>query len=166
MENIIWNEMYYVKKNEEYITLYISFLKSIKKAIDFIVLIATSTGIVSWTLNSQENKVIVGISLFIAGIFQVIEIIQTKFIASDEYLDNVIELKLQWAIYFDKLEKQLLDIIIDKKDNSIILKSYNKLNPLKQTIVKKDGEIKLWIIEFLNKKANILTNNFMKRYYE
>lgn len=166
MITIIWKEMYYAKKNEEYITLYISFLKSIKKYIDLIIIIFTSTGVLSWFSENKESKIIMGVCLVIVGIFQSIEIIQTKFIASDEYIDDAIDLKLQWIAYFNKLEKLLLDTKINKTDNSTILSSYNRLKSLKQSIEKKDSDIKLWRIHIINKKADLRTNNFMYRYYE
>lgn len=166
MRTIIWREMYYAKKNEEYIVLYLSFLRSTKKYIDFLILIFTSTGVLSWISKNEESKLIMGFSLFLVGVLQVIEIIQTKFIASDEYIDNIRGLKSKWTTYFDDLENIWIDTKVNKINNSESADSFQKLKPFRQSIEDIDSDIKIWKIFFLNKKADLQTTNFMKRYYE
>lgn len=166
MRTQIWNEMYYAKKNEEFISVYISFLRTTRKFIDFFTLLFTTTGIISWFSENNESMIFTGISLFLVGFLQVVDIIQTKFVASDEYIDDVRQLKKNWTSYFDNLEKIWFDINIKKIENSIIVDSFLEIKPMKQSIEELDSDIKLWQIPFITKKANILTTNFMKRYYE
>jgi len=166
MRTQIWNEMYYAKKNEEFISAYISFLRTTRKFIDFFTLLFTTTGIISWFSENNESMIFTGISLFLVGFLQVVDIIQTKFVASDEYIDDVRQLKKNWTSYFDSLEKIWFDINIKKIENSIIVDSFLEIKPIKQSIEDLDSDIKLWQIPFITKKTNILTTNFMKRYYE
>ncbi len=166
MRTIIWREMYYAKKNEEYIVLYLSFLRSTKKYIDFFILIFTSTGVISWISDNKESKIIMAFSLFTVGVLQVIEIIQTKFVASDEYIDNIRALKAKWTTYFDDLENILIDTKVNKINNTESANSFQKLKPFRQSIEDIDSDLKIWNIFFLNKKADLITTNFMKRYHE
>jgi hypothetical protein len=166
MKGIIWDEMYLAKKNEEYIVLYISLIKSIKKYIDFSTLIFSSLGVVSWLSDKEGSKLIMGLSLILVAILQIIEIIQIKFIASDEYIDDIRELKSKWTTYFNDLEDILIDIKVEKINNKTSAVSFQKLKPFKQSIEHIDSDIKIWILPRLNKKADLLTTNFMKRYYE
>ena len=129
-------------------------------------LLFTTTGIISWFSENNENLIFTGISLFLAAFLQVVDIIQTKFVASDEYIDNVRQLKAKWITYFDTLEKIWFDIRIKKIESSIIADLFIETKPLKQSIEDIDSDIKLWQLSFITKKANILTNNFMRRYYE
>ena len=165
MKSIIWEEMYYAKKNEEYIALYISFIKSTKKYIDFSTLIFSSLGVASWLSDKDGSKIIMGISLVLVAVLQVIEIIQIKFIASDEYIDDLRDLKSKWTKYFSDLENIFIDSKVNKIDEKTSANLFKKLKPLKIEIENIDSDIKIWIINKLNKKADILSNNFMKRYY-
>jgi hypothetical protein len=166
MKSIIWEEMYYAKKNEEYIVLYISFIKSTKKYIDFSTLIFSSLGVASWLSDKDGSKIIMGISLVLVAVLQVIEIIQIKFIASDEYIDDIRDLKSKWSMYFNDLEDILIDIKVNKVDDKTSASSFQKLKPLKQEIEHIDSDIKIWNRKKINTKADLLTNNFMKRYHE
>ena len=166
MTNILWDEMYYAKKNIEFLSIYISFIRTTRKYIDLFTLLFTTTGIISWFSENNENLIFTGISLFLAAFLQVVNIIQTKFVASDEYIDNVRQLKAKWITYFDTLEKIWFDIRIKKIESSIIADLFIETKPLKQSIEDIDSDIKLWQLSFITKKANILTNNFMRRYYE
>ena len=166
MTNILWDEMYYAKKNIEFLSIYISFIRRTRKYIDLFTLLFTTTGIISWFSENNENLIFTGISLFLAAFLQVVDIIQTKFVASDEYIDNVRQLKAKWITYFDTLEKIWFDIRIKKIESSIIADLFIETKPLKQSIEDIDSDIKLWQLSFITKKANILTNNFMRRYYE
>ncbi len=166
MTNILWDEMYYAKKNIEFLSIYISFIRTTRKYIDLFTLLFTTTGIISWFSENNENLIFTGISLFLAAFLQVVDIIQTKFVASDEYIDNVRQLKAKWITYFDTLEKIWFDIRIKKIESSIIADLFIETKPLKQSIEDIDSDIKLWQLSFITKKANILTNNFMRRYYE
>ena len=158
--------MYYAKKNIEFLSIYISFIRTTRKYIDLFTLLFTTTGIISWFSENNENLIFTGISLFLAAFLQVVDIIQTKFVASDEYIDNVRQLKAKWITYFDTLEKIWFDIRIKKIESSIIADLFIETKPLKQSIEDIDSDIKLWQLSFITKKANILTNNFMRRYYE
>ena len=158
--------MYYAKKNEEYIISYISFLKSTKKYIDFFILIFTSTGVISWMSENEHSKIVVGFCLFAVGILQVIEIIQTKFIASDEYIDNLRDLKSRWTTYFDDLENIWIDMKVNKINNIESANIFQSLKPYRQSIENIDSDIKIWKIFHINKKTDLLTTKFMKRYYE
>ena len=166
MTNILWDEMYYAKKNIEFLSIYISFIRTTRKYIDLFTLLFTTTGIISWFSENNENLIFTGISLFLAAFLQVVDIIQTKFVASDEYIDNVRQLKAKWITYFDTLEKIWFDIRIKKIESSIIADLFIETKTLKQSIEDIDSDIKLWQLSFITKKANILTNNFMRRYYE
>ena len=166
MRTLIWKEMYYAKKNEEFISIYISLLRTTRKFIDLSTYFFTATGIIAWFSENKENKFYIGLSLALLAFIQIVDIIQTKFVASDEYIDDVRELKTNWIMYFDKLEKIWFDINIKKIENSIIVDSFLEIKPMKQSIEELDSDIKLWQIPFITKKANILTTNFMKRYYE
>lgn len=166
MTNILWDEMYYAKKNIEFLSIYISFIRTTRKYIDFFTLLFTTTGIISWFSENNENLIFTGISLFLAAFLQVVDIIQTKFVASDEYIDDIRQLKAKWITYFDTLEKIWFDIRIKKIESSIIADLFIETKPLKQSIEDIDSDIKLWQLSFITKKANILTNNFMRRYYE
>lgn len=158
--------MYYAKKNEEFISIYISFLRTTRKFIDFFTLLFTTTGIISWFSENNESMIFTGISLFLVGFLQIVDIIQTKFVASDEYIDDVRQLKTKWITYFDSLEKIWFDINIKKIDNSIIVDYFLEIKPIKQNLEDLDSDIKLWKIPFINKRADILTTNFMNSYYE
>ncbi len=126
MTNILWDEMYYAKKNIEFLSIYISFIRTTRKYIDLFTLLFTTTGIISWFSENNENLIFTGISLFLAAFLQVVDIIQTKFVASDEYIDNVRQLKAKWITYFDTLEKIWFDIRIKKIESS----SYDVLNDI------------------------------------
>ena len=149
--------MYYAKKNIEFLSIYISFIRTTRKYIDLFTLLFTTTGIISWFSENNENLIFTGISLFLAAFLQVVDIIQTKFVASDEYIDNVRQLKAKWITYFDTLEKIWFDIRIKKIESSIIADLFIETKPLKQSIEDIDSDIKLWQLSFITKKTNILT---------
>lgn len=164
MRTQIWNEMFYAKKNIEYISIYIPFLKSIKKLIDFLTLIFSTTSVVSWFIDSENSIIFLGLSIFIVSFLQVVDIIQIKFVASDEHIDYLRGLKDKWIKYFDELEILWHDINFCNLDDAVICKKYQKLKPAQQKIENLDSDIKIWKIPSINRKADLLTINFMKRY--
>jgi hypothetical protein len=156
--------MYYAKKNDEFISIYISFLKSTKKFFEITILLLTSSGFLTWISTKNTNSILIGVSIGLASFLQILELVQDKLIANDEYIDDVIELRKQWILYFDKLEKVWLDLNHKRIDEIKASDIFSKLKPLKQSIENKDSDIKLWEFFFLKRKADELTNNFMTRY--
>lgn len=165
MRNLIWNEMCYAKKNDEYITIYISFQKSLKKFFEMITLILTSSGFIAWLSTKNTNSIIVGISIGLAAFVQLLQLLQDKVIVSDEYINDVIALRKRWISHFDKLEKLWLDLEHEKVDDIAASDIFLELKIEKMSIEEADSGIKIWKIFFLDKNANELTNNYMTRYY-
>lgn len=85
MRTLIWNEMYYAKKNDEFISIYISFLKSTKKFFEITILLLTSSGFITWISTKNTNSILIGISIGLASFLQLLELLQDKLIANDEY---------------------------------------------------------------------------------
>ena len=164
MRTLIWNEMYYAKKNDEFISIYISFLKSTKKFFEITILLLTTSGFLTWISTKNTNSIFIGISVGLATFLKLLELVQDKMIANDEYIDDVIELRKNWIIYFDKLEKIWLDLNQKRIDDNKASDTFSELKPLKLSIEQADSDIKLWSFFFLNRKADRLTNSFMTRY--
>ena len=164
MRILIWNEMYYAKKNDEFISIYISFLKSTKKYFEITILLLTSSGFITWISTKNTNSILIGVSIGLASFLQLLELVQDKLIANDEYIDDVIELRKNWIIYFNKLEKIWLDLNQKRIDDIKASDEFLELKPLKLSIEQADSDIKLWELFFLKRKADKLTNNFMTRY--
>ena len=164
MRVLIWNEMYYAKKNDEFISIYISFLKSTKKFFEITILLLTSSGFITWISTKSTSSILIGLSIGLALFLQLLGLVQDKLIANDEYIDDVIELRKNWIIYFDKLEKIWLDLNQKRIDDNKASDTFSELKTFKLLIEQADSDIKLWNFSFLNRKADRLTNNFMTRY--
>jgi hypothetical protein len=164
MRTVIWNEMYYAKKNDEFISIYISFLKSTKKFFEITILLLTASGFLTWISTKNTNSLLIGLSIGLATFLKLLELMQDKLIANDEYIDDVIELRKNWIIYFDKLEKVWFDLNQKRIDDNKASDIFSELKTLKLSIEQADSDIKLWNFFFLNRKADKLTNNYMTRY--
>ena len=164
MRTLIWNEMYYAKKNDEFISIYISFLKSTKKFFEITILLLTSSGFITWISTKNTNSILIGVSVGLASFLQLLELLQDKLIANDEYIDDVIDLRKNWIIYFDKLEKIWLDLNQKRIDDIEASDAFLELKKIKLSIEQTDSNIKLWEPFFLKHKADKLTNNYMTRY--
>jgi hypothetical protein len=162
MIRILWDELYDAKKNEIYITQYLSFLKSVKKILEIATILLTSTGFISWL--ADKGSVWTGISAGLATTVKLIELIQDKLIANDEYIENVAILGDNWHNYSSELDSLWIDYMVDKVDDKQASEIFKKLKRRKKEVMKTGGRIKVWVFWTVNDSSDEETTNYMKRY--
>lgn len=164
MRGILWHEMYNAKKNDEYIVVYIALLKTSKKFFELSILLLTSTGFIVW-LSSKNTSIFIGLSTGLAAFLKILELIQDKIVASDEYIKDVIDLRFKWMTYYDNISKIWLNLEHERINNDEASRQFEKLRSKKRDIEIDDSNIKIWQIFFLNNKADLRTNKHMEQYY-
>ncbi|SOD80941.1 hypothetical protein [Spirosoma fluviale] len=163
MNSILWDELYDVKKHTVYLIKYLAFLKSIKKYFEITTILLTSSGFIVWL--SDKGAVWTGVSAGLATFVKLLELLQDKFIANDEYMEDVAELRDKWCDYLDLLESLWIDyrISITQKEAS---ERFKQIKERKKEIEKSDSRIKIWIIFSVNRKADKETSAYMQRYLQ
>lgn len=164
MNNLYWNEMYDSKKFDIYLNKYVSFHKTVKKTINIITIILTSTSLIAWL--SNRGATFTGIALGLSAFSKLLELLQNQFIASDEYLSDVSELRILWIEYYLIVQKIFVDFRLKKIDKNQAWDEYSRNSELKKKIEEKQGNTKIWIFWHLNKSSDKETTNYMRRYYE
>ncbi len=157
--------MDYAKKNEIYLTHYISFQKGFKKALEIAVLVLTSTGLLSWLEASKQVTTLTKWSIGISIVLQLAQLLLDKVVANDEYIDDLRHLKKLWVEHFDRLENIHLSMTHDDLTDKESLKLYKETKPFLQLIEDLDSDLKIWTWFFIDNKANKLTKQYMNKYY-
>ena len=162
MNGILWDELYDVKKHTVYLIKYISFLKSVKKFFELTTIALTSTGFIAWL--SDKGSLWTGISAGLATGIKLLELIQDKLIANDEYMEDVAELRDKWCNYLSELESLWIGYQVKTFNEAQASEKFRSFKKIKADIDKSDARIKIWIIWLVNKKSDMETTNYMKRY--
>ncbi len=163
LQKILWNELEYAKKNEYYITEYIAFIKAVKKWAEIIVLLLVTSGLAAW-LSTQDTKWAVASSI-VSVLAKIAELVVEKFVANDEYVQDLADLKKDWLRHFHVVEKIWLEWYIEGKEEVDILQYYlSEIVPNKASLEEKDSEIKIWRFFFLNNKSDKRTELAMNVY--
>lgn len=162
MNGILWDELYDVKKHTVYLIKYIYFLKSVKKFFELTTIALTSSGFIVWL--SDKGSVWTGVSAGLATGVKLLELIQDKLIANDEYMEDVAELRDKWCDYFNELESLWIGYRVGTFNEKQASDQFGSFKKVKADIDKSDARIKIWIIWTVNRKSNTETTNYMKRY--
>lgn len=157
--------MDYAKKNELYLTRYISFQKGFKKSLEIAILLLTSTGLLTWLDANKQVTTLTKWSIGLSIVLQLAQLLLDKVVANEEHIDDLRHLKKLWVEYFDKLEHIHFSIFHDNMTDKEAFDRYMATKPFRQNIEDLDSDIKIWGLFFITNKSNNLTKQYMSRYY-
>lgn len=156
--------MYEAKKLDIYLNKYVSFHKSVKKWFSIITIILSSTSLIAWL--NDKNSLFTGLSIGLSIIAKLLELLQSHIIASDEYLNDIIEIRNQWLEYFFAIEIIFIEYQFSIIDKTTTIEKYKLNRNLKKDIESKMGNLKIWMFYCMNKSTDKETNFYMNKYYE
>ena len=121
----VWNEITTTRHNLEYVRIYSRLQGMLTKALNVLVLIFSSSGVLGWAV-FQEGK-LAGISCIIIAAISVLRMISPVFIYSDKELRKLDKYFNQLCTYYDKVESFWFDFEEGKYNARLAKKNFYKL---------------------------------------
>lgn len=164
MNDILWAELMDAKKKDIYLNKYVSFHKSVKKWFSIFTVILSSTSLIAWL--KDRGAYLTGLSIGLSIIAKSLELLQSHIIASDEYLNDILDVRKLWLDYFFAIEEIYIERRFELINRKEAIEKYKAQKELKKEIENKMGSLKIWIFYFMNKSADNETNFYLNKYYE
>lgn len=160
IRNKIWNDLLDAKKGAEYLILYISKQRRLRKIFRITTIILSASGIFS-ALN--ELPVPAVISFILIGIMQILQSIENEIILTDKDLDCFIKLRLLYNEKIVLLEKLWFDFE-SKHINEILAKRrLFDIMEFGKKIEELDSSLVINFFKKLDEKAENSTMNYSKK---
>lgn len=162
MREKIWYELVDLKFGENYLIEYLSFQKSLRKGIQIITVIVSGSGVLGWKY--FENYTWIAFLLIL--LMQTLLLIQNQLIRSEKEIEEISELRMMYTKYFGKIEKLWNDFHEDGMENKIASQYFFELRDIDwEKIQEKDTKLDIKKWNFLQKRANIETHDYLKKYH-
>lgn len=170
IERIIWTELVYSAYWEQYISQYVSHKYDWRKIYNSILLILSTIGASSfkiWELIPNGEQWIPIILLSIMSLVQLLSILQNSIVDSDDTIKKLIELRIKYLSYLDKIESLYVGIIAnDKIVNDDIKKKFYEIRKEKYHIEDLKDSLNIKKLKLPNKKAQQEMETRLARKYK
>ena len=161
LEQMVWNELYNAKKNDNYLAGYLSSIRAKRKRINISVIIGATLGLIleKWVTNAS----FVTLSLFVfVQLFKEI----FPFLAVDEKLiDKLPEYRMLYVQKFELLNKLYFDMQCKNVDADTAQTEYFKIREMNLRIEDLDNSIHLPEKKEVFRKAESNTRIYMSNFF-
>lgn len=158
----IWYELIDAKFGEIYLDKYVSFNQNLIKSFAVITLLLSISGILSWKF--FENYI--WLVFVLIAILQLLSLIENSIIRSNKEIEEIINLKNEYAKYHLKLEKVWYAINNNSITEDVASTQFYKLKEKEKTRIDKlDSRLNIKIYKRLKRKTDTETKNYIKKFY-
>jgi hypothetical protein len=162
IRNKIWYDLVHTKYGDEYLVLYLGRQRMFRKWFKVLTILFSASGIFS---AFQSAKIPTIISCSIIGIVQLITSIENFIIHSEDDLDNLSKLRIQYYDRTNKLEELWNSFSIKKITDEEATTEFFNLRKSAKEIEELDNKLNVRTFQKLKNKANVITNNYLNTYY-
>lgn len=162
MRNKIWYELVHVKYGEQYLNFYIGCQQTLKKTFQILTLVVSGSGILGWKYFEEYTW----IALLLIMIMQLFLLVENQLIRSDKEIEEIIQLKMRYTKYFNKIEKLWTDFtrkVIDEEEAQERFFSLRRSDW--EPIEELDAKLNIKKYQRLILKSDEETNQYIKTYH-
>ena len=153
--------MMHTKFGDNYLALYISRQRTIRKWYSVFMLIFSTGGVFGWTI--WEAIPIIACGLI--AIMQLVRLVENQFILTDNDLDKIAELRNKYIRYFNKLEKLWIEFETDRLTEQQTTEQFYKLRQINADIEAADNKLHIRKIQSIVVTADSETRNYFNQYH-
>ena len=158
----IWYDLVHTKYGDEYLVLYLGRQRTFRKWFKILTIIFSAGGIFS---AFQSAKIPTIISCAAIGIVQLITSIENFIIHSEDDLDSLSKLRLQYYERTNKLEELWNSLTTKKISTEEATTEFFNLRKSAKEIEELDNKLNVRTFKKLKTIANSNTNNYLNTYY-
>lgn len=158
----IWYDIVNIKYGDEYLILYLSRQRTIRKWFKILTILFSASGIFS---AFQSAKIPTVISCAVIGLVQLATSIENFIIHSETDIDELSKLRLLYYDRTNKLEELWYSLLSKKITDDIAAESFFDLRKSAKEIEELDNKLNIRHFKKLLLKADTNTRNYLNTYY-
>ena len=158
----IWYDLVHTKYGDEYLVLYLGRQRTFRKWFKILTILFSASGIFS---AFQSAKIPTIISCALIGLVQLVTSIENFIIHSEDDLDSLSKLRLQYYDRTNKLEELWNSLATNKMTDEEATTEFFNLRKSAKEIEELDNKLNVRTFKRLKAIANNNTNNYLNTYY-